>query len=123
MKQLAPAAAGRPAAAPPPHPSCKRHRPGNLPLHDVAQLQICCAIVAPACSLTAWKQTLALPGHDDGCEPERLRLRLSSIPARAAHSSRRRLLHLAPTAPFTALVLAVLQALTQLTSTPPIASG
>ncbi|MEI4274236.1 IS1380 family transposase, partial [Klenkia sp. LSe6-5] len=35
----------------------------NLPLHDFAQNQIWCAIVALACDLTAWMQTLALTGH------------------------------------------------------------
>ena len=34
----------------------------NLPLHDVAQNQIWCAIVALAVELTAWMQMLALPG-------------------------------------------------------------
>ena len=35
----------------------------NLPLHDFAQNQIWCAIVALAGDLTAWMQTLALTGH------------------------------------------------------------
>src|SRR3954471_2810868 len=79
----------------------------NLPLHDFAQNQIWCAIVALACDLTAWMQTLALNGHDGyeqarRWEPKRLRLRLFSIPAR---TGRRRLLHLAATAPFTTLAL------------------
>jgi len=100
----------------------------NLPLHDFTQNQIWCALVALACELTAWVQTLALTGHDGHetarrWETKRLRLRLFSIPARAARTGRRRLLHLAATAPFTALVLAALQALTRLTATPPIASG
>jgi len=100
----------------------------NLPLHDFAQNQIWCALVALACELTAWMQTLALTGHAGyetarRWEPKRLRLRLFSIPARAARTGRRRLLHLAATAPFTALVLAALDALNQLTATPRIASG
>ena len=99
----------------------------NLPLHDLAQNQIWCAIVALACELTAWTQTLALTGHPEHetarrWEPKRLRLRLFSIPARVARTGRRRLLHLAASAPFTALVLAGLHALDRLT-TPPIASG
>ena len=35
----------------------------NLPLHDFAQNQIWCAIVALACELTAWMQLLALHRH------------------------------------------------------------
>lgn len=99
----------------------------NLPLHDLAQNQIWCAIVALACELTAWMQTLALtghPGHEAArrWEPKKLRLRLFSIPARAARTGRRRLLHLAATAPFTALVLAALDALARLTAPPPRAA-
>jgi Transposase DDE domain group 1 len=88
----------------------------NLPLHDFAQNQIWCALVALACDLTAWMQTLALTGHEARrWEPKRLRLRLLSIPARHARTGRRRLLHLAATAPFTALALQALDALAQLT--------
>ena len=96
----------------------------NLPLHDFAQNQIWCAIVALASDLTAWTQTLALTGHEARrWEPKRLRLRLFSIPARAARTGRRRLLHLAATAPFTNLVLAGLEALARLTAPPRAASG
>ena len=96
----------------------------NLPLHDFAQNQIWCAIVALACDLTAWMQTLALTEHPARrWEPKRLRLRLFSIPARAARTGRRRLLHLAGTAPFTGLALAALDALTGLTAPPRVASG
>jgi len=99
----------------------------NLPLHDLAQNQIWCAIVTLACELTAWMQTLALTGHSGHesarrWEPKRLRLRLFSTPARYARTGRRRLLHLAATAPFTGLVLAGLQALDRLTA-PRIDSG
>ncbi len=88
----------------------------NLPLHDFAQNQIWCAIVALAADLTAWLQTLALAGHEARrWEPKRLRLRLFSIPARHARTGRRRLLHLAATAPFTALALQALDALARLT--------
>jgi hypothetical protein len=96
----------------------------NLPLHDFAQNQIWCAIVALACELTAWMQTLALHEHEARrWEPKRLRLRLFSIPARYARTGRRRLLHLAATAPFTALALEALAELTRLTATPRAASG
>lgn len=95
----------------------------NLPLHDFAQNQIWCAIVALACELTAWMQTLALHQHPARrWEPKRLRLRLFSIPARYARTGRRRLLHLAATAPFTALILAALDALARLTAPPPRAA-
>ena len=67
----------------------------NLPLHDFAQNQIWCAIVALAADLTAWTQTLALTGHEARrWEPKRLRLRLFSIPARAARTGRRRILRI-----------------------------
>jgi DDE family transposase len=93
----------------------------NLPLHDFTQNQIWCAIVALAADLLAWMQTLALTGHDARrWEPKRLRLRLLSIPARHARTGRRRLLHLAATAPFTALALQGLDALVQLNG-PPLA--
>jgi hypothetical protein len=96
----------------------------NLPLHDFAQNQIWCAIVALACELTAWMQTLAVTEHPARrWEPKRLRLRLFSLPARAARTGRRRLLHLAATAPFTALALQALAALTRLTAPPRVASG
>jgi DDE family transposase len=87
----------------------------NLPLHDFAQNEIWCALVALAADLTAWMQTLALAGHAARrWEPKRLRLRLFSIPARHARTGRRRLLHLAATAPFTALALQALNALARL---------
>jgi hypothetical protein len=80
--------------------------------------------VAPAADLTAWMQTLALTGTDARrWEPKRLRLRLLSIPARHARTGRRRLLHLAATAPFTALAVQALATLTRLTSAPAAAPG
>jgi hypothetical protein len=70
----------------------------NLPLHDFAQNQIWCAIVALACELLAWLQMLALTGSDARrWEHKRLRLRLLSIPARLVHGARRIRLRLAPT--------------------------
>jgi hypothetical protein len=87
----------------------------NLPLHDFAQNQIWCALVALAADLLAWMQTLALTGHEARrWEPKRVRLRLLAIPARHARTGRRRLLHLAATAPFTALALQALDALARL---------
>jgi hypothetical protein len=84
----------------------------NLPLHDFAQNQIWCAIVALAADLTAWMQTLALSGHEARrWEPKRLRLRLLSIAGRLAVSGRRRVLHLAATAPWIDLALTGLRRL------------
>jgi hypothetical protein len=78
----------------------------NLPLHDFAQNQIWCAIVALAGDLIAWMQTLALTGHAARrWEPKRLRLRLLSIAGRLAATGRRTRLHLAQPAPFTGLAL------------------
>jgi hypothetical protein len=88
----------------------------NLPLHDLAQNLIWCAVVALAADLIAWLQTLALTGHEARrWEPKRLRLRLLTIPARHARTGRRRLLYLAATAPFTALALQALSGLARLT--------
>jgi hypothetical protein len=56
--------------------------------------------------------------HARRWEPKRLRLRLFSIPARHAVTGRRRLLHLAATAPFTALALHALAALDRPTIRP-----
>jgi hypothetical protein len=87
----------------------------NPPLHDFAQNEIWCAIVTLAADLTAWMQILALTGHEARrWEPRRLRLRLLGIPARHTRTGRRWLLHLAATAPFTALALQALDALARL---------
>lgn len=77
----------------------------NLPLQGFDQNRIWTAIVALACELTAWTQTLALPDHEARrWEPKRLRLRLFSIPARLATTARRATLHAAADAPFTSLL-------------------
>ena len=84
----------------------------NLPLHDFAANQIWCALVALGADLVAWMQSLALTGHQARrWEPKRLRLRLLSIAGRLAVTGRRRLLHLAATAPFTDLALTGLRRL------------
>jgi hypothetical protein len=76
----------------------------NLPLHDFAQNQLWCAIVALACELTSWTQMLALPGHQARRrEPKRLRLRLFSIAGRLATTGRRTVLHLSGHAPWAQL--------------------
>ena len=77
----------------------------NLPLHDLDQNRIWCAIVALACELTAWAQLLALTEHPARrWEPKRLRLRLLSIAGRLARSGRRTMLHLAAHAPWAPLL-------------------
>jgi hypothetical protein len=81
----------------------------NLPLHDFDQNRIWCAIVALACELTAWLQTLALPGHQARrWEPKRLRLRLFSSAGRLAVSGRRIVLHLSRTNHWAGLLVAML---------------
>jgi len=91
----------------------------NLPLHDFAQNQIWCAIVALACELTAWMQTLALPAHPaPRWEPKRLRTRLFTIPATLARTGRRRLLHLADHHPWATTVRDAVARLRDLTTTP-----
>ena len=68
----------------------------NLPLHAFAQNRIWCALVALACEITAWMQTLALTGHQARrWEPKRLRYRLFTAAARLARTARRVLVRLA----------------------------
>ena len=77
----------------------------NLPLHDYAQNQIWCAIVALAVEITAWMQMLALTEHvARRWEPKRLRLRLFSAPATLARTGRKVLLHLAKKSPWADIV-------------------
>ena len=88
----------------------------NLPLHDLAQNTMWCAIVALAMELTAWAQLLALPTHPARrWEPKRLRLRVFSLAGRLARSARRTVLHLPAHAPWAALLLQALTALRALT--------
>jgi hypothetical protein len=78
----------------------------NLPLHDLDQNRIWCAIVALACELTAWAQLLALTTHPARrWEPKRLRLRIFSIAALLTRSGRRTVLHLSAHATWTDLLL------------------
>jgi Transposase DDE domain group 1 len=101
------APAPRTASAPPRTPGL-----ANLPLHAFAANQIWCAIVALAADPTAWMQTLALTEHAARrWAPKRLRLRLLGIAGRLAVIGRRRLLHLAATAPWTDLALTGLRRL------------
>jgi hypothetical protein len=87
----------------------------NLPLHDFAQNQIWCAMVALACELLAWMQMLALPSHEARrWEPKRLRLRLFSIAGRIADHGRTRRLHLSAHAPWADLLAKMITTLQQL---------
>jgi hypothetical protein len=96
----------------------------NLPLHDFDQNQIWCAIVALACELTAWMQTLALPGHQARrWEPKRLRTRLFTVPATLARTGRRRQLHLADHHPWAAVVHDAARRLHHLITAPTAAPG
>ncbi|WP_246170955.1 transposase [Pseudonocardia hierapolitana] len=66
----------------------------NLPLHDLDQNRIWCAIVALAYAVTAWAQLLALTALPARrWEPKRLRLRIFSIAGRLARSARSTVLH------------------------------
>ena len=76
-----------------------------LPLHDFAQNQIWCAILALAGDLVAWMQMLALSGTAARkWEPKRLRMRLYAVPAAIARSGRSTRLHLADKAPWAHLI-------------------
>jgi hypothetical protein len=78
----------------------------NLPLHDLDQNRIWCALVALACEITTWAQLLALTEHPARrWEPKRLRLRIFSIAARLARSGRQTVLHLSAHAPWAGLLL------------------
>lgn len=84
----------------------------NLPLHDMDQNRIWCAVVALACELTAWLQMLALTGNDARrWEPKRLRLRLFSVAGRLARSARRVVLHLNTAGRWTHLLLHLINTL------------
>lgn len=88
----------------------------NLPLHDLDQNRIWCAIVALACELTAWAQLLALTTHPARrWEPKRLRLQIFSIAGHLARSARRTVVHLAAHTPWAALLL---EAITTLRALP-----
>ncbi len=91
----------------------------NLPLHDLDQNRIWCAIIALACEITAWMQMLAWPEHPARrWEPKRLRLRLLSTAGHLATSARTRTLHLSQHAPWTHLILKGLDRLKTLTALP-----
>jgi hypothetical protein len=72
----------------------------NLPLQGYAQNQIWCEIVALACDLLSWTQTLALPGPARRWEPKRLRLRIFTCAGRIVRGGRRLRLRLAASWPW-----------------------
>jgi hypothetical protein len=91
----------------------------NLPLHDLDQNRIWCAIIALACEITTWTQLLALTDHPARrWEPKRLRLRLFSIAGHLATTARTTTLHLSNHAPWTRLVAQALDRLHALTALP-----
>jgi hypothetical protein len=78
----------------------------NLPLHELDQNRIWCAIVALACALTTRAQLLGLTQHPiRRWEPRRLRLRLFTLAGRLARTARRTVLHLPRRAPGAGLLL------------------
>jgi hypothetical protein len=81
----------------------------NLPLHDLAQNRIWCALVTLACELTAWTQLLALAGSARRWEPKRLRL--FHLAGRLARSARQPRLHLSAHAPWVGLLLQAINTL------------
>jgi hypothetical protein len=83
----------------------------NLPLHDFAQNQIWCALVALAAEITAWMQLLALTDQSRRWEPKRLRLRLFSLPATLARTGRQVWLHLAERSAWAELLAAAIHRL------------
>jgi hypothetical protein len=74
----------------------------NLPLHGYDQNKIWCELVALACELLAWTQTLALTGPARRWEPKRLRLRIFACAGRLARGGRRLRLRLAAQWPWAA---------------------
>jgi hypothetical protein len=77
----------------------------KMPLQSFEQNQIWCEIIALACDILAWMQTIALNGHAARrWEPKTLRLRLFSIPAQLAHRARQVRLYLGQHWPWAELI-------------------
>jgi hypothetical protein len=78
----------------------------NLPFHGFAHNQLWLEIVALACDLLAWTQTLAWSEHEPArrWEPKRLRLRILSVAGRIIKSGRRRRLRLPRNWPWNPLI-------------------
>jgi hypothetical protein len=87
----------------------------NLPLHDFGQNQIWCALVALACEITAWMQTLALVEHQARrWEPKRLRYRLFTAAARLVRTGRRVIVRIARHHPWADIIVTAITRLRQL---------
>lgn len=78
----------------------------NLPFHGYAHNQLWLEIVALACDLLAWMQTLAWSQHEPvrRWEPKRLRLRILAVAGRLIRSGRRRRLRLPRHWPYNSLI-------------------
>ncbi len=84
----------------------------NLPLKAFSGNEIWTHLVMLALELTAWTQMLALTGTPARrYEPKRLRTRILETAGKIIATGRRRVLHLAATAPGTPLILAALERL------------
>lgn len=84
----------------------------NLPLTAFAANEIWIHLVMLAVELTAWTQLLALTGSEARrYEPKRLRARIFETAGKIITTGRRRILHLAATAPETPLILTALDRL------------
>lgn len=87
----------------------------NLPLTAFASNEIWVHLVMLATELTAWTQMLALTGTPARrFEPKRLRARIFETAGKIIATGRRRILHLAATAPETPLILKALDHLRSL---------
>lgn len=87
----------------------------NLPLKAFAGNEIWVHLVMLALELTAWTQMLALTGTEARrYEPKRLRTRIFETAGKIITTGRRKILHLAATAPETPLILKALERLRSL---------
>ena len=87
----------------------------NLPLHDLDQNRLWCAIVSLASELIAWLQMLTLTGRPARrWEPKRLRLRLFSAAGRLTRTARSNHLHLSSRGRWTELLLHIITTLRSL---------
>lgn len=87
----------------------------NMPLHGFDQNRIWLAVVQLALDLTAWTQMRGVTDHEaPRWEPERVRLRISSIAGRVASHSRRNHLKLSKNATWSSLIITALTRLAAL---------
>jgi hypothetical protein len=88
---------------------------GRFPSREYAINTAWAHVVAIAADLIAWLRLLALTGDLAKAEPKALRYRVLHVPARLAHSSRRRRLRLPATWPW---VTAIITAFLRITAIP-----